>query len=242
MAGDSRNSDLLRPQSPEVYRRRRIVALVLLLVVLALVVGLVWWIASLFRPSDEPAPSPADTASPSVTAPASPTDAAAPPTGDASGDASPTGTPAETATEASSDGASPTAGEGTLAACQPGDLVISAATDQPTYADGEDPVLELRVDNTGDEPCEANLGTSQQVFTVYSGSDRIFSTQDCQVDGEDAMMEISPDEQERSRFTWQRVRSAPECAEVGSEPRSGTYRLEVSLGELNAQPVTFTLQ
>ncbi|HEY4613862.1 MAG TPA: hypothetical protein VIG75_00200 [Citricoccus sp.] len=250
MAGDSRNSDLLRPQSPEVYRRRRIVALVLLLVVVALVVGLVWWLVSLFRPAGEPAPSGADTASPSVTAPASPTGAPASPSDDASGgasgeatgDASPTASATETATEASSDNASPTAGEGTLAACQPGDLVISAATDQPTYADGEDPVLELRVDNTGDEPCEANLGTSQQVFTVYSGSDRIFSTQDCQVDGADAMMEISPEEQERSRFTWERVRSAPECAEVGSEPRSGTYRLEVSLGELSAQPVSFTLQ
>ena len=40
MAGDPRNSDLMRPQSPEVYRRRRIVALALLVLVLALLVGL----------------------------------------------------------------------------------------------------------------------------------------------------------------------------------------------------------
>jgi hypothetical protein len=237
MAGDPRNSDLMRPQSPEVYRRRRIVALVLLVLVVAILVGLAWGIVSLFRPGgDEPAGGTGGSQTPSVTAPASPTatdgtasDAASSP---ASG--APTQGPS----------ASPSSTEGSLSAavCQPGDLVISAATDRQSYPEGEDPVLELRVDNTGDEPCEANLGTSQQVFTVYSGSDRIFSTQDCQVDGEDAMIEISPDGQERSRFTWPRVRSAPDCAEVGQEPRSGTYRLEVSLGELSAQPVSFTLQ
>jgi hypothetical protein len=239
MAGDPRNSDLMRPQSPEVYRRRRIVALVLVVLVLALVVGLVGWIVSLFRPGgDEQPGNPGGHDTPSVTAPASPAGTGGTDAPDSAGQATgePTGEPSASA--------SPSATEGSIGAtaCQPGDLVISAATDRQSYPEGEDPVLELRVDNTGDEPCEANLGTSQQVFTVYSGSDRIFSTQDCQVEGDDAMMEISPDEQERSRFSWPRVRSAPGCAEVGSEPRSGTYRLEVSLGELTAQPVSFTLQ
>jgi hypothetical protein len=242
MAGDPRNSDPMRPQSPEVYRRRRIVALVLLVLVLALLVGLVGWIISLFRPGgDEQPGNPGGDGAPSVTAPASPASPAVTggtDTPDASGEAS--GEPTEDPSATSS----PSSTEGSLNAdaCQPGDLVISAATDRQSYPEGEDPVLELRVDNTGDRPCEANLGTSQQVFTVYSGSDRIFSTEDCQVDGDDAMMEIHPDEQERSRFTWSRVRSAPDCAEVGSAPRSGTYRLEVSLGELSAQPVSFTLQ
>jgi len=237
MAGDPRNSDLMRPQSPEVYRRRRIVALVLLVLVVMILVGLVWGIVSLFRPGgDEQPGGSGGSRTPPATAPASPTG-----TEDTGGDAA-SGAASGAPTEDPS--ASPSSTEGSLsaAACQPGDLVISAATDRQSYPEGEDPVLELRVDNTGDEPCEANLGTSQQVFTVYSGSDRIFSTQDCQVDGEDTMLEISPDEQERSRFTWPRVRSAPDCAQVGSEPRSGTYRLEVSLGELSAQPVSFTLQ
>lgn len=240
----------MRPQSPEVYRRRRIVALVLLVLVVAILVGLVWWIVSLFRPAgDAPTGAPHD-GSPSVAVPASPAGTNGPGGAGASGDASsaptedPSGASSGESTDASSDSASSSAteGSGSAVACQPGDLVLSAATDRQSYPEGEEPVLELRVDNTGDEPCEANLGTSQQVFTVYSGSDRIFSTQDCQVDGEDAMMRIAPDEQERSRFTWPRVRSAPDCTQIGAEPRSGTYRLEVSLGELTGQPVSFTLQ
>ncbi|MEV4902029.1 hypothetical protein AB0K08_11865 [Citricoccus sp. NPDC055426] len=226
MPGEPRTNDLLRPQSPAVYRRRRLVAVVLLVVVLALLVTLVWWLVSLFRPA------PDETGS----SPSSSTGQSASPAATDSG--TPSGTPPPSAS------GSPAASADAAAAgdCPPGDIVISAATDQPTYTDGEEPVLELRVDNTGQEPCEANLGTSQQVFTVYSGSDRIFSTEDCQVDGEDAMVEISPDEQERARLTWPRVRTGPDCAEIDSDPRSGTYRLEVSLGELQAQPVSFNLQ
>ncbi|XKH57717.1 hypothetical protein LG293_06210 [Citricoccus nitrophenolicus] len=241
MPGEPRNNDLLRPQSSAVYRRRRLVAVVLLVVVLAIVVGLVWWLVSLFRPAaGEDAPAP--TSSPSV---------AATPDGGASASpsASATGTSPESGTTdgagddpSSSDSPSASGEAAASGNCPPGDIVISAATDQPTYGEGEEPVLELRVDNTGEEPCEANLGTTQQVFTVYSGSDRIFSTEDCQVDGQDALVEISPEEQERARFTWPRVRSAEDCGETTQEPRSGTYRLEVSLGDLKAQPVTFNLQ
>lgn len=228
MPGEPRTNDLLRPQSPAVYRRRRLVAVVLLVVVLVLLVTLVWWLVSLFRPA--PAPDEAGTAPSS-----SPGQSASPAATDS-------GTPSGTASPSASGSSSASADAAVAGDCPPGDIVISAATDQSTYTDGEEPVLELRVDNTGQEPCEANLGTSQQVFTVYSGSDRIFSTEDCQVDGEDAMVEISPDEQERARLTWPRVRTGPDCAEIDSDLRSGTYRLEVSLGELQAQPVPFNLQ
>ncbi|NUL44702.1 hypothetical protein F7P69_05765 [Cellulosimicrobium funkei] len=238
MPGEPRNNDLLRPQSSAVYRRRRLVALVLLVVVLAIVVGLVWWLISLFRPAageEAPAPTASQSvaATPSSEASASPSASAAgtEPEPDESGDSDDGTDDPSASTEAAASGD-----------CPPGDIVISAATDQPTYGEGEDPVLELRVDNTGEEPCEANLGTTQQVFTVYSGSDRIFSTEDCQVDGQDALVEISPDEQERARFTWPRLRSSEDCGETTQEPRSGTYRLEVSLGDLEAQPVTFNLQ
>ncbi|MFC7401471.1 hypothetical protein [Citricoccus sp. GCM10030269] len=251
MPGDSQNNDLLRPQSPEVYRRRRIVALVLLIVVLAIIAGLIWWVASLFRPSADDAPTTAPTssteqASGSATASASPSPANSESddnasTGGASDEASPSASPSESGASESGDAASASADASGATECQPDDLAVSAGTDQESYGEGEEPVLELRVENTGDEPCEANLGTSQQVFTVYSGSDRIFSTQDCQVESEDAMVEIAPDQPETARFTWPRVRSAPECADVSSEPGGGTYRLEVSLGELEAEPVSFRL-
>ena len=246
MPADHRTNDLLRPQSPAVYRRRRLVAAVLLVVVVVLVVLLVGWVVSLFRPAPESeagAPTPTATseqgegsggdAEGSTTGETPAPDSSADSTADPSADSS---------AEESSDPSTDPSDAAAAGDCPAGDIVISAATDQPTYGEGEEPVLELRVDNTGEEPCQANLGTNQQVFTVYSGSDRIFSTRDCQVEGGDALVEISPDTQERARFTWPRVRSLPDCEVATGEPRSGTYRLEVSLGELEAQPVTFTLQ
>jgi hypothetical protein len=243
MPGDPRNHDLLRPQSSEVYRRRRLVALVLLLVVVAIVVGLIWWIASIFRPT-APEETPAPAAGSSQAAPPQSSASPTPGEGPSSSDGATSGGNAS-ATEGASEGPSDSESSSAEAAggtCPPEDLMVSAATDQQEYSEGQEPVLELRVDNQGPEPCEANLGTTQQVFTLYSGSDRIFSTEDCAVDSQDALVEIYPDEQERSRFTWPRVRSVPGCEGVSPAPGSGTYRLEVSLGELEAEPVSFTLQ
>ncbi len=56
------------------------------------------------------------------------------------------------------------------------------ATDKPAYAAGENPLLTLKVTNGNRVPCEVNIGTSQMEFLVTSGSDRIFSSTDCQAD------------------------------------------------------------
>lgn len=245
-----------RPQSPEVYRRRRLVAVVLLLVVLAVLIGLIAWIGSWAAggqdgPDEGPAPTAAATAqspspSESATDPAEASDspeASATESPSESASPSPSQSPSASAsgTAESSEEASPSE-DPQVQECRVQDLGVSAGTDQPAYTEGEQPVLELRVENLSEEPCEANVGTSQQVFTVTSGSDRVFSTADCQVEGEDARIVLEPGVQETARFTWGRERSAPGCEEVGAIPDAGTYHLEVSLGEVTGQPVSFSLQ
>ena len=223
--------------SPEVYRRRRVMAGIAALVAVALLVGLGVWIASLLGGGED---EPDGGASPTVaTSPAAePTE---PPESSGPG-ASPSATQeASPTTSASAESATPT-GTPQAQECAPQDLSVSGATDQTSYAADQEPVLELRIENVGEEPCEANVGTTQQVFTVTSGSDRIFSTEDCQVEGQDVQLMLEPGVQETARFTWDRTRSAPGCTEVSATPGPGTYRLEVALGEITAQPVAFTLQ
>lgn len=243
--------------SAEVYRRRRLAAGIAALVVLALLIGLVVWIGSLLGggqedPDDAPSPtvSTSPAASPTSSAPTSPEpsteesgSASASPT--ASGTQSPSPSVSESgsasasadATASASPSATPVAQD-----CQPQDLSVSGATDQTSYGAEQDPVLELRIENVGEDPCRANVGTSQQVFTVTSGSDRIFSTEDCQVEGEDVQMTLEPGVQESARFTWDRTRRGRDLGAFRSRPGAGTYRLVVSLGEITAQPVAFTLQ
>lgn len=217
--------------SPEVYRRRRMMAGIAALVAVAALIGLGAWIISLLGGGEkEPdgGASPTATTSPSP----QPTESTGSPT--ATQEASPTAS-------ASTASVSPT-GTPQARDCEPQDLSVSGATDQTSYGTDQQLVLELRVENVGADPCAANVGTTQQVFTVTSGSDRIFSTEDCQVEGQDVQLMLEPGVQETARFTWDRTRSAPGCTDVTATPGPGTYRLEVALGEITAQPVAFTLQ
>ena len=199
--------------SPRVYRRRRLVVLILVLIVIG---GLVWAgivLAGLITSgqdnaeggpvpsgSAQPAPSPADTGQP--TDDPSPEDPA----------------------------------------CDPGQVEVSASTDAADYAPEQNPVLTLTVTNTGDVACPVNVGTSQMEFLVTSGEDRIFSSVDCQEGAEDLTREIQPGGSEEANFTWERNRSAPGCVAVEGNPTPGTYAVSVSLGERTSEETSFELQ
>ena len=120
-------------------------------------------------------------------------------------------------------------------------LTVTGSTDQRSYAAQAEPVLILTLRNTLQVPCTANVGTKQQEFLVTSGSDRIFSTKDCQTKAEDLEYTLTPGKDEVVRFTWKRVRSQPGCEPVAASPRAGTYTLQVSLGKKKADPVRFQL-
>ncbi len=87
-----------------------------------------------------------------------------------------------------------------------------------------------------------NVGTSQQEFTVMSGSDRIFSTADCLADPSDIEITMKPGGSESARFTWERVRSAPGCKIVNAKPRPGWYGFTAKLGNITSQKTSFELK
>lgn len=196
-------------------RRRQVVALLALL----LIGGLVWAaiaIAGVFRGNEAPAAAAVDPASTASSPSAAPT---------ASASASPT--PSATPTKP---------------VCNPASIEVTGSTDAETYAADQSPVLSLTVSNTGDVPCPVNVGTSQMEFLITSGEDRIFSSRDCQEGAEDLEVTIEPGESETARFTWERVRSTPECTEVDAAPGPGQYAFETRLGERTSDDVAFALE
>lgn len=209
-----------RKPSPQVYRRRRqLVAVIALL----LVGGLVWAaiaIAGLFIGDPEPAPAAAAPAS----ATPSPSVSAA-----ASASPSPSASPSATPTP-------------TKPVCNPASIEVTGSTDAETYASDQLPVLALTVSNKGDVPCPVNVGTSQMEFLITSGDDRIFSSRDCQEGAEDLEVVIEPGASEMARFTWERIRSAKDCAVVDAVPGPGQYVFKTRLGERTSEEVVFTLQ
>ncbi|MDN4643750.1 hypothetical protein [Arthrobacter sp. PsM3] len=105
--------------------------------------------------------------------------------------------------------------------CEQNLVTVTAATDKPAYAAGENPLFTLKVTNGNKVPCEVNIGTSQMEFLVTSGSDRIFSSTDCQTDPTDLVKTIAPGQSETANFPWQRNRTVQGCAAIEAKPGAG---------------------
>lgn len=120
-------------------------------------------------------------------------------------------------------------------------VTVTAATNKATYAAGEKPLLTLKVANGGKLPCKVNLGTSQMEFLVTSGSDRVFSSKDCQAESEDLIKTIAPGKSETANFPWPRNRSVQGCEEIADGVGSGYYVFIAKLGPKVSPPSVFQL-
>ncbi|MGO4236249.1 hypothetical protein [Pseudarthrobacter sp. YAF2] len=216
--GTASGSSSVRKPSPAVYRRRRLVAGGALLLVIALVVG-GFALAAAFKGGSQQASS---------TQPSS-VDPAASPAPSATPSATPSAPPSPTAA------ATPT--------CNQNLVTVTASTDKAAYGPGENPMLTLKVTNGGTVPCEINMGTSQMEFLVTSGSDRIFSSKDCQASSEDLEKVLAPGASETANFPWGRNRSADGCKAVAAAPGGGGayYIFTAKLGSRASPKAVFQL-
>jgi hypothetical protein len=202
-----------RPPLKAVYRRRRLFVGLVLLLVASVALGGFAAVSGAMRSSEQ----------------ASSTERKG---SDAQG-GNPDATPSASATPSTP--ASPT--------CDQGLVTVSASTDKAAYAAGETPLLSLKVTNGGKVACEVNLGTSQMEYTVTSGSDRIFSSVDCQAESSDLVKTIAPGQSETANFPWQRNRSVPGCGAVSAKPGAGGayYMFVARLGTKSSTKAVFQL-
>ncbi|WP_423183061.1 hypothetical protein [Arthrobacter sp. NyZ413] len=216
-AGTSGRSAAGKPQrrrpSPAVYRRRRLVVFGGLLVIVAMLVAGIVAVGSSFAGK-------ADTGASRNQALATATAAAAPLT---------------TPTAISTTTPPPTP------VCDLNLVTVTASTDQPSYTAGQNPVLSMKITNSGTAPCEVNVGTSQMEFLVMSGEDRIFSSKDCQAKSEDLVKQIDPGKSEIANFPWQRNRTVEGCGVVAAKPGNGVYTFKAVLGNKASSKAVFQL-
>ncbi|MFD5823127.1 DUF4232 domain-containing protein [Nesterenkonia xinjiangensis] len=218
-----------RRQSAAVYRRRRLVVGTFAVIVL---VGL-WWagaaIFALFVDEDpnDPTAQETDPAGESAQGEASETD-------DPDGDGS------EDAEDEEDTGDEEPEGEDSDGSCAPGDVRVTAATDEDTYGATVAPVLILAVENTGAQECTLDVGTAEQEFEISHAGRQVFTTEQCGDDGDSYELTMEPGQQERAQLTWPRSDSSETCTEP-AELESGTYELTVSIGGITSDPHRFTL-
>lgn len=109
--------------------------------------------------------------------------------------------------------------EGEVTECTDKNVLVEALTDKGSYAANELPQLSLQITNTGEAACSINVGTSQQTFTITSGTDVYWTSTDCQVEPADAVVQLEPAQTVASStpIAWDRTRSSTTTCE-GERP------------------------
>ena len=132
-------------------------------------------------------------------------------------------------------------------ACEKSQVKVTAMTDSDSYAAGQFPQLTMQVENTGDSACSLNVGTSQQVFTITSGSEIYWLSTDCQKEASDYQLVLQPKTPVTSEpIQWDRTRSNPgTCTLTTRDPvpaAGATYHLTASVdGIASTSSSNFTL-
>lgn len=258
----SENADPFAPQPPEVYRRRRIVALLILVLIVLLIIGLISWLFGRGSGSSDTSAAASASASSSqkteafsdfsqrATASASASESAsvsasAEPTESASATASQEASPEASAspsasaepTESASPSASPSAEptQAALVACTAADLKISLTADRTSYAAGQSPALAVSYTNTSGNPCIVTGGANNVDINITSGPAQVYNYAQCnQVATENA--ELAAGASQTAAVSWNRTINALGCnSTLPIQP--GYYWATASVNGVNSQPV-----
>lgn len=133
------------------------------------------------------------------------------------------------------------------APCEAGQVLVEAVTDKSEYQPGEQPQLSVTITNTGRNVCVVNAGTSAQQFTIKSGDEVYWTSDDCLADAVDAQVSLTPGTPVSSAvpIIWDRTRSAPDTCDAPREavPAGGaSYHLSVTVdGVESAESKQFLL-
>ena len=217
-----------RRPSPAAYRRRRLAAALLAVLVLALVV---WGARAAYEAYTT------GEAQDETSAPADPDqqndDAAVPPEG-TTAEETPDTTDSE---DADAEQEEERVEEGHCAA---NDIEVRAGTSHEAYDAATAPLLIMEVENVSSQECTLDVGTAEQDFRVSTGGREIFTTAQCDLEGESLEVDFDPGQVERANMLWPRSDSAVDCAEP-ADLATGDYELTVSVSGITSQPHTFEM-
>ena len=224
------------PLPPEIYWRRRGLAVGIAVVVLAIVVAI---IVAVLSGSAGANTNNGAAKKPAAGAPQSPPGAGPevktpvePPAGQNSDQ------PAETPTAAVQP--PPVLKEGDD--CPDSTLAVKGLTNAPQYVIGDQPKFVMVVTNIGLVACKRDVGAAVLAAYVYSlDNKRLWSNLDCAPSNETLAKTFAPGEQVTTAVTWTGMGSAPHCPLPRPAIGPGTYNLVVQLGNLRSAAVPFIL-
>ncbi|WP_410874411.1 hypothetical protein [Nocardia sp. A7] len=214
------------PLSPEIYWRRRALAIGVIVVALAIVIWLVTMVA---RGGDSAG---ADSAAATTT-----TSAESSASATSSTPSSTSATPSSGAPATTSAAAQPAAQP-----CQDQSLALKVTVGQPTYKVGDQPAFGTVITNISSAACSRDLGAGPQ-FLVYTldGQRRLWASNDCNEDGPAEMKTLKAGEQLSYKGTWFGTTSQPQCAGDRLQVPAGAYMVVAELGAVRSAAEPFNL-
>jgi hypothetical protein len=126
--------------------------------------------------------------------------------------------------------------------CPDSTLAVLGLTNAPQYFIGDQPKFTMVVTNIGLVACKRDVGAAVLAAYVYSlDNKRLWSNLDCAPSNETLVKTFAPGEQVTTAVTWTGMGSAPHCPLPRPPIGPGTYNLVVQLGNLRSAAVPFVL-
>ena len=176
-------------------------------------------------PWETPTPTPSGSASPSATSTAA-ADASASPSASSDASASPT------AKKSASPSPKPT--KAAPVTCSPKDL-RATLTGKQQLKPKQGTTFRLSLINGSDETCRVEVDADAFELKVYSGTDRIWSSDDCAKAVKTISKKVRSEDAVEWTMRWDGRRSRPGCKDRPEVPQAGTYFATAQLD--GAEPV-----
>ena len=228
-------SGVLHPVGPEptsTYWWRRAVVLAVLAVALAIVFSLAT------RGNDSQQALPAAPASESLTPlPETPTDSSSPSRSASAPGAADTEKAEVPATKKAK---APASKKAAAELCDPG-LLRATLTGKQSLKPGEAVVFRLSLINGSKTTCAISVNAEMFELKIYSGTDRIWSTGDCETAVKPIDKTVAPEKAVGWKMTWNGLRSAPGCKSRSAIPEPGTYFATAQLADAKPVQLRMTL-
>ena len=153
----------------------------------------------------------------------------------------PTGSPRPSATATQTPSPRPTAVRTAPVTCRDGALTLATSSDAKQYTVGATPRLTVTVKNVSGSACTRDLGGGAVEVLVYSGADRIWSSDDCGADEGVSVQTLTAGASLETSVLWPGKRSAKGCPTDRPAAKPGTYTVRARVGTLRSTVTVFRL-
>ncbi|HTR69247.1 MAG TPA: hypothetical protein VMH41_03350 [Mycobacteriales bacterium] len=143
----------------------------------------------------------------------------------------------KTPSPSSSPSSSPTT-PAAVVACDPDTLTLTLSTDLSQYTVGQSPQLIGVVRNTGDATCTFASSPANEIWTITSGSDKIWTTKGCTDSTVTKTVKIKPGSTKKITTVWDGHRLDTGCTE-GAVAQPGEYVLRAKLNGIAGKAAIF---